>query len=73
MFRELTSCPNEEGAVQQVKLVPRQDGSSAMPMLHGCQQRVGTGVFAGSQLFVRYSVDDGVLVERCFCSDGRQC
>ena len=53
-------------AVQHVKLVPPQNGSSAVPLPCDCQQIIGARGFAGSSVFIRHYVDEQVLVEECF-------
>ena len=57
----------------RVKLVPPQDCSSDVRLPHDCQQIVSAGGLAGASFFIRYYVDDGVLVEGRFYSDGRRC
>ena len=65
--------PEGAAAVYNVKLVSPPDGSSAVPLPHDCQQIVDAGGIVGYSFFVRYHVDDGLLLEGRFCSDGRRC
>ena len=37
-----TTLPDGAAVVQHVKLVPPQDGSSAVPLPHDCQQTIGS-------------------------------
>ena len=44
-----------------------------MPLRGDCQPVPGTGGNTGSFFFVRYYVDDGILVELQWWPDGRRC
>lgn len=52
---------------------PCTAGGCVVRLPSDCQQIGGDGGFAGSSFFVRYYVDDGVLVEGLFFPDGRRC
>lgn len=70
-----TSMVTAEGAaaVQLVKVVPPEAGRAAIPVPADCRPVDGEGGYAGSPYWVRYYVDDGVLVEVRFFKDGRRC
>lgn len=69
------SVVTQEGseAVKHVRIVPSPVDAPAADLPSGCQKVQGTGGFAGSPFFVRYYVDDGILVEVRFFADGRRC
>lgn len=54
-------------------MVPPPEGEAAVSLPPDCTKVAGEGGFAGSPFFVRYYVDDGVLVEARFFADGRRC
>ena len=59
-------------AVEYVRLAPPRGGSgTSLP--RDCRTVSGSGGYAGSRFFVRYYVDDGILVEVQWWSDGRRC
>ena len=69
-----TSQVTVEGAsaVQHVKVVPPCTSRTATPVPADYLKVAGDGGWAGSPYWVRYYVDDGVLVEVRFFNDGRR-
>lgn len=72
-FQEASVSPAGAAAVQHVQVVSPPDEITAVPLPVDCQTIVGDGAFAGCPFFVRYYVDDGVLIEGRFFADGRRC
>ena len=70
-FQTASVSPVGAESVKHVKLVP--PSVPATPLPRDCATLVMDGGFAGSAFFVRYYVDDGVLVEARFFRDGRRC
>ena len=70
-FQTASVLPMGAEAVQHVKVVPPTVSAARLP--RDCATIVMDGGFAGSVFFVRYYVDDGVLVEVRFFRDGRRC
>lgn len=72
-FNSAVISPEGASAVQHVRVVPPSAGSRVVPARSDCHTISSTGGFAGSPFFVRYYVDDGILTEGRFFSDGRRC
>lgn len=53
--------------------IPERPAARATPLPTGCNQLPGTGGGPDDVFFVRYYVDDGVLVEVQWFRDGRRC
>jgi len=70
-FQTASVLPEGAKAVDHVRIVPPDVSAVSLP--RDCEPVVMDGGFAGSEFFVRYYVDDGVLVEARFFRDGRRC
>ena len=71
-FQDAAVSPQGAAAVEHVRLAPPR-GSSVASLPHDCQTVSGGGGYAGSRFFVRYYVDNGILVEVQWWPDGRRC
>ena len=72
-YQDATVTDEGVAAVQHVKVIPSAAAGPAVPVPPDCLPIVGEGGYAGSRFFVRYYVDDGVLIEVRFFEDGRRC
>ena len=71
-FQNAAVSPQGAAAVGHVRLAPPRGGSvTSLP--RDCRTVSGSGGYAGSRFFVRYYVDDGILVEVQWWPDGRHC
>ena len=71
-FQDGAVSPQGAAAVEHVRLAPPRGGSvTSLP--RDCRTVSGSGGYAGSRFFVRYYVDDGILVEVQWWPDGRRC
>ena len=71
-FQDAAVSPRGAAAVEHVRLSPPL-GGSVRSLRRDCRFVSGSGRYAGSRFFVRYCVDDGVLVEVQWWPDGRRC
>ena len=61
-FQDAAVSPQGAAAVEHVRLAPPR-GGSVRSLPRDCRTVSGSGGYAGSRFFVRYDVDDGILVE----------
>ena len=71
-FQDAAVSPQGAAAVEHVPLAP-QRGGPVRSLPRDCRIVSGSGGYAGSRCFVRYYVDDGILVEVQWWPDGRRC
>lgn len=70
-FRDASVCDQGRAAVAHVS-VDAEAGRETMSIPSDCERVSGAGGNAGDQFFVRFYVDDGILVEVRFFQDGRR-
>ena len=71
-FQDAAVSPQRAAVVKHVRLAPPRGGSVTSLPRDG-RTVSGSGGYAGSHFFVRYYVDDGILVEVQWWPDGRRC
>ena len=71
-FLDAVVSPQGVAAVAHVKMSPPR-GAPVASLPRDCRPVPGTGGTTGGYFFVRYYVDDGILVEVQWWPDGRRC
>ena len=71
-FQDAAVSPQGAAAVERVQLSPLR-GGSVRSLPRDCRPISGSNGYAGSYFFVRYYVDDGILIEVQWWPDGRRC
>ena len=71
-FQGAVVSPQGAAAVAHVGIAPPR-GVPVVSLPRDCRPVPGVGGNAGSYFFVRYYVDDGILVELQWWPDGRRC
>ena len=71
-FQHAVVSPQGAAAVAHVEIAPSR-GVPVKTLPRDCRPVPGSGGYAGSYIFVRYYVDDGILVEVQWWPHGRRC